>query len=57
MTDSSKRNTSSRALIILLGLGLVVMLAVSLKERFESPGLTEQRQPRAQPLRTARRSR
>ena len=47
MTDSSKRNTSSRALIILLGLGLVVMLAVSLKERFESPGLTEQRQPRA----------
>lgn len=47
MTDSSKRNTSSRALIILLGLGLVLMLAVSLKERFESPGLTEQRQPRA----------
>lgn len=47
MTDSSKRNTASRALIILLGLGLVLMLAVSLKERFESPGLTEQRQPRA----------
>ena len=47
MTDSSKRNGASRALIILLGLSLVVMLAVSLKERFESPGLTEQRQPRA----------
>ena len=47
MTDSSKRNGASRALIILLGLSLVVMLVVSLKERFESPGLTEQRLPRA----------
>ena len=47
MTDSSKRNGASRPLIILLGLSLVVMLAVSLKERFENPGLTEQRQPRA----------
>ncbi len=45
MTDSPKRTTSSRALILLLALGLVVMLATSLKERFESPGLTEQRRP------------
>ena len=45
MTDSPKRTTSSRALILLLALGLVVMLASSLKERFESPGLTEQRRP------------
>ena len=45
MTDSPKRTTSSRALILLLALGLVAMLATSLKERFESPGLTEQRRP------------
>ena len=45
MTDSPKRTTSSRALILVLALGLVVMLATSLKERFESPGLTEQRRP------------
>lgn len=45
MTDSPKRTTSSRALIIVLALGLVIMLAASLKERFEKPSLTEQRRP------------
>ncbi|MDD4702257.1 MAG: hypothetical protein PHI96_08560 [Desulfovibrio sp.] len=45
MTDSSKRPASSRALIIVLALGLAIMLAASLKERFEKPSLTEQRRP------------
>ena len=40
MSDASRPNASARMLLVLLAASLVVMLAVSLKARFQNPHLT-----------------
>lgn len=46
MTETPSRLFPARAVIVILGLGLAVMLAASLKERFENPHLSVVVEPR-----------
>lgn len=46
MTETPSRLFPARAVIVVLGLGLAVMLAASLKERFENPHLSVVVEPR-----------
>lgn len=46
MTETPSRLFPARAVIVVLGLGLAVMLAASLKERFENPHLSVAVEPR-----------
>lgn len=46
MTETPSRLFSARIIIVVLGLGLAVMLAASLKERFENPHLSVAVEPR-----------